>query len=681
MEDSIMDFSGFSVNPIMDFSGFQPHSDSECFRPSFSSTKTANELNILLPPAPPVYFNNDMEMVSFINDTQMVSVNNDTQMVSTNNTRDLEGDSHFSDSISALSDPSMNDNILEIASCVEDTEGDSDDEPSMGEIIPVPPTAIEDVSDDEEPSIDNIPIPPQYVAPEDHLWPTYVILQGVSNRGRDILVCSRGYEHSTQSNKPAKSGKLSFRCVHRNPKGAPGCINCTAVFLPDRFTKAGVKKDPRGPKRKPHICKPKYNAEIVRMLRFHLKRKGFKNMFTEAMEIVHEERPLVILEPEEHLYTNLPGDKQLAAQMNYYRRPARPQDVGGNDLFFELDLNNTPEGFLQADIQLPTARHLILATPHQLDYLSKAITWYIDGTFSIVREPFVQMFSVHVFVRKGTFRIQIPVAFVIMSRRTKEDYKKVFQSLLEVLPQQPKVKKVVLDFERAVWSTLRSMMELEEFPRVQLKGCFFHFTQALYRRIGLIGLANQYKHDKPTRDICRQMMALAFLPKEYVSEAFEHLKERCISSGIANLKKFAMYMEKNWIEGWFTPKDWVRFLELVRTNNHTEGWHRGLNQRFKRKRVRFYRLINGLYKEATNARSQAHQVNKGLLTCYMSPRNRERNAYLDAQWDQLKKEEICIKTFLENVSKKVSPQATMLPHSRIDLDVDDLENINYENVV
>ena len=45
-------------------------------------------------------------------------------------------------------------------------------------------------------------------------------------------------------------------------------------------------------------------------------------------------------------------------------------------------------------------------------------------------------------------------------------------------PSPPRVTKVMLDFEKAVWSALRQTL-----PGVQLKGCSFHWTQALWRKV------------------------------------------------------------------------------------------------------------------------------------------------------------------------------------------------------
>ena len=50
--------------------------------------------------------------------------------------------------------------------------------------------------------------------------------------------------------------------------------------------------------------------------------------------------------------------------------------------------------------------------------------------------------------------------------------------IIRILPIQPSVQQVTLDFEKAVWKALRSVL-----AAVQLQGCVFHWTQALWRKV------------------------------------------------------------------------------------------------------------------------------------------------------------------------------------------------------
>ena len=129
------------------------------------------------------------------------------------------------------------------------------------------------------------------------------------------------------------------------------------------------------------------------------------------------------------------------------------------------------------------------------------------------------MFSIHVFVKEGNCMKQVSVAYVFMSRRSKKDYKKVFKAILDLVPDC-RLRTMVADFEAASWNAKRELI-----PNIGVKGCLFHFTQAVYGKIGNIGLKHAYANDPGTRKLCRQLMALPILPKDHIVRAFYKLTE------------------------------------------------------------------------------------------------------------------------------------------------------------
>ena len=54
------------------------------------------------------------------------------------------------------------------------------------------------------------------------------------------------------------------------------------------------------------------------------------------------------------------------------------------------------------------------------------------------------------------------------------------KSILDLHPVEPDVRQITVDFEKALWSVLRQVL-----PGVKIKGCVFHWTQALWRKVGL----------------------------------------------------------------------------------------------------------------------------------------------------------------------------------------------------
>lgn len=108
----------------------------------------------------------------------------------------------------------------------------------------------------------------------------------------------------------------------------------------------------------------------------------------------------------------LPSMAALVEATNAHRRARRPKDP--LDLNFSLLDEHVPAGFVRADIQIDGGRHIVMATDNQLKLLSQAKTWYWDATFKLIKAPFVQLFSVHGFVRKDDHVKQVDNLFYAM---------------------------------------------------------------------------------------------------------------------------------------------------------------------------------------------------------------------------------------------------------------------------
>ena len=153
-----------------------------------------------------------------------------------------------------------------------------------------------------------------------------------------------------------------------------------------------------------------------------------------------------------------------------------------------LQPRSLPSGFFRDDFTRDGARYIIFSTPAQLRHLSDQYTWFVDATFRVVAEPFKQLVTIHVMLSHDCQKIQFPCIYIFMNRRRKDDY------IRSVYNRKPAVRKIVMDFEGALWSALRELIDSQSWEII-LSGCHFHYCQAIFRKVMLLGLRKVYKRD------------------------------------------------------------------------------------------------------------------------------------------------------------------------------------------
>ena len=153
------------------------------------------------------------------------------------------------------------------------------------------------------------------------------------------------------------------------------------------------------------------------------------------------------------------------------------------------------------------------------------------------------------------------------------------------------VQSITMDFESAMWQACRSV-----FPSASLHGCFFHWSQAIWRKVQDLGLQSAYRNDPIVRDSVRHLLGLPFLPYWFIPRTFRFLSNLANTGELARLFR---YVNETWVEGneW-RPQHWSVFDRDIRTNNDLEGWHHRLNNRAQKSNLRFYALVKLLLEES-----------------------------------------------------------------------------------
>lgn len=181
---------------------------------------------------------------------------------------------------------------------------------------------------------------------------------------------------------------------------------------------------------------------------------------------------------------------------------------------------------------------------------------------------------------------------------------------------------VMSDFEMAAISAFK-----KEFPETEVKGCFFHFCKALYRKIQEKH-QTRYANDVNFMQSCKMVMALAYVPLKEMRSVYDILVK---SEGFPteDLLDFLNYFEETWlgykkkrartsVKPMFDTNLWnmnERTIQnLPRTNNVVEGWHSAFNSEAE-PHAHIYKFIEKLKTEQGLQETRLIQFHAGILKC------------------------------------------------------------------
>ena len=326
-----------------------------------------------------------------------------------------------------------------------------------------------------------------------------------------------------------------------------------------------------GPGKLPLLNSLKRNVQRVRHAR-HARHQGDLRSATSRSDLVL---------PEE--FTTLPG--------------------GENILLFDSGNNNQ--------------RILIFGTNQTLDILQRSDHWYCDGTFKSSPALFDQLFIIH-----GQFRESIlPLVFVLMPNRTHSSYTRVLAALKNLRPNLAPAT-IMSDFERASINAFH-----DEFPVARQLGCFFHFSQSVWKHIQQHSSISEEYRETPDFALNMKMLAaLAFLPPSEVADAYDILEASDFfeqNEGI--LRPFLNYFETTWIGSMDRRKNrrpplfdielWNCRQSVVdglgKTTNACEGFNRAINSMLSAAHPTIFKLIDCLKKELELSRAKIEKIIAG----------------------------------------------------------------------
>lgn len=285
-------------------------------------------------------------------------------------------------------------------------------------------------------------------------------------------------------------------------------------------------------------------------------------------------------------------------------------------------------------------RIIVYGTRENLRHLSKSKMWFIDGTFSSAPSMFTQLFAILGTATQVINGVEeefgIPFVYALLNSKDETAYTKVLRVVLTAIEQlglTVTTNNIMTDFELGIINACRTV-----FPNSEVKCCFFHLKQSIYKRIGVEGLKVRYDdaEDRSIKVATQCMAAIAFVHIDNVKECFDQFVESLPDDEAFD--RVVDYFETNYVAGKpargrrkavkprYPPELWNVHNSVLdnvaRTNNISEGWHNRFNILIGKKHPSFYAFLSELIKEQADSETMLRQISLGQQT--KQPRSLEQ---------------------------------------------------------
>ena len=512
-----------------------------------------------------------------------------------------------------------------------------------------------------------------------------------SRHGNDVIEDSHGHTYNFWRQGKGKFPKYtSFQCIIRNNKDKANCkcyVKIENFHLGEDGWVVHKMYEHNHDQNYANILRKEINAALAEMA---------VNFINTPTNLIVEK----VLQENAHYKNFYENHSTMSMKKSMFKlvqraRAAYKAPAVSKDPNFKMDKSWVKQpNFFRCEVQVLEARHFICYTDVQLMYMSQAHAWYIDGTFKIVKHPIKQLLTIHCILLSENQRVSVPVCYVLMTRRREMDYKKV---LLEIYSHccryvrvkqkdesaTPNLAKIMADFEIALWQAIRHLKDENVFySDLCIKGCYFHLTQAIFRKIMHFHLKPDYfKRDgSGVRVILKWLMALVLLPSSEILTTFyvlvDKMKEITNATCRAKLQELFNYYETNWMKGknW-SINDICQWGCSVRTNNDAERFHSKLMGNIQQTNVEFYELINILGTISLTIESDSRLFAMGLLRSKPKKDSKDFIILLRQASLKLKSKQISNVQFLNMVTasdhNNQTTDVTWLQNSRVDLLADE----------
>ncbi|CAF0865369.1 unnamed protein product [Brachionus calyciflorus] len=342
-----------------------------------------------------------------------------------------------------------------------------------------------------------------------------------------------------------------------------------------------------------HHHEPLDNAEIASLQATQELKKEIVTDLSKSVQSCYNNKQVELLQSkmsERAIASNFPSFQKMSNLLQK-RRINKLPTISTNFIEFNITgdytLTAKKEPFLRYDNK-KNNRIFIFFDDDSLKILSESEEWYMDGTFKTAPLQLSQLFTIDAAIKDSNVYTTVPCAYILTNKKDEKTYKEVFGiikdfSIQKNLTLNPKI--IMADFEKASTQAIKY-----HFPNIIIKGCWFHFRQAIFRNAVKLGLKtsyNQYEY----KEFINLLGALSFIPPNKVLDGFNIVKEFMPTD--PKCTELLNYFENQWLKN-TDLNDWNHYDSYVKTNNRIEGFHSGLNKMVIKQRPNIFHLIDFL---------------------------------------------------------------------------------------
>ena len=287
--------------------------------------------------------------------------------------------------------------------------------------------------------------------------------------------------------------------------------------------------------------------------------------------------------------------------------PPNPQTINF-DLSEPHSLTEDGQQFLILDEMEDQERILIFSSNAQMRIMLQSECLHMDGTFKSCPDLFNQVYIIHGYHRGES----LPVCYALMTNRTANSYAKMFRALkiraLTISPRGLNPASIITDYEPAI----KAAIELE-FPLTTHYGCYFHMCQALLRYVSQNGLLINLRENNDFAENFRLKCISALFPRNNIPLLINLIDEVHPAP-----EEFKRYFSNNWL-----PKvSMISCFERItrRTNNPSEGYNSGFNNKIPRGRKNFWAFLLVIQQEEKYCRIRIQKLDDGVEPRQQKPR-------------------------------------------------------------